>query len=950
MIHTSRFRIALPTYGMALITACVCILSSAAEVDEFKIKRPSEFAFTEKPTVIKKGDQATIQFTTKSFCDVTIAIEIEGGRIVRHLASGVLGENAPAPFQKGSLKQTVVWDGKDDEGRYVENVTALTARVSLGLKPRFERTLFWSPQKRVGISNRPLIAPAPEGVYVHEGEGVDILRLYDHEGNYLRTVYPFPSDKLKTVKGLDWKTFPQSGKQWPIKQGPKHHATLLTSGDSMLKSPGKYGAGGSTLAVHGNRIALSGLKLGRLATDGSSGPFDVRGPQTSFSKKDRKGKEVLFQPRSSAFSPDGKWLYVTGFPVEGYWFHGVCRVAYDAESDAKPEVFVGKMDIKAMGKGPNQFHAPTSLACDAKGRVYVTDFMNDRIQVFTPDAKLFKSIPLKKPALIQIHHKTQELYVFSYFQLSRHIPHTDRIKARFLRLGPVEDPKVRTECPLPLNGYTEHTGLRWDGFHYSMALDSYTEPATIWLVPGKPGTTEQLEILRGRGGDEAMARKSQMHLLIEKNGKLVQKRDFGTDIIKAVKRTKPQVHSKQRLFVHPLNHKLYVAEGDSGVNKSFKQLVEIDPATGQVKLVDLPLTAEDLCFGIDGLVYLRTDVHVVRYDFKTWREVPFDYGEEHIRVGFDGSVKTTSVVSCLVLPSKGRPAWFHMGGMGINKQGHLAVACFNRNRKEDRRAFSIDGSLSKKWASAGGRNYTPPIYPGRHLWGEVHVWDKHGKIIYEDAIPGLGVTDGVAIDEQDNLYALMSAERVYEGKPYFLPWTETWFKMAPKKGKLLATDRTQVPLPKEAQPKRSPDMQAPGVGKIWLEGKEWAYGGVGFGSRPGGCVCWHARASLDYFARSFVPEVDHFSIGVLDTNGNLITRIGTYGNVDEGKPLIAAGGPKDPQSIGGDEVALFHAAYVGTHTDRRLFISDAGNRRILSVKLGYHHEERVALKPAGLEK
>ncbi len=38
-----------------------------------------------------------------------------------------------------------------------------------------------------------------------------------------------------------------------------------------------------------------------------------------------------------------------------------------------------------------------------------------------------------------------------------------------------------------------------------------------------------------------------------------------------------------------------------------------------------------------------------------------------------------------------------------------------------------------------------------------------------------------------------------------------------------------------------------------------------------------------------------------------------------------------------------HASYVATHTDRRLFISDAGNSRIVSVKLGYYAEERVAL-------
>ena len=82
-----------------------------------------------------------------------------------------------------------------------------------------------------------------------------------------------------------------------------------------------------------------------------------------------------------------------------------------------------------------------------------------------------------------------------------------------------------------------------------------------------------------------------------------------------------------------------------------------------------------------------------------------------------------------------------------------------------------------------------------------------------------------------------------------------------------------------------------------------------------------------------------------DTNGNLILRVGRYGNVDDGQQL-AEGGPPHAHSIGGDEVSLFHACYVATHTDHRLFISDVGNGRLLSVRLDYHVNEIVPLKGA----
>ena len=43
-------------------------------------------------------------------------------------------------------------------------------------------------------------------------------------------------------------------------------------------------------------------------------------------------------------------------------------------------------------------------------------------------------------------------------------------------------------------------------------------------------------------------------------------------------------------------------------------------------------------------------------------------------------------------------------------------------------------------------------------------------------------------------------------------------------------------------------------------------------------------------------------------------------------------------------MGLFLPRFVATHSDRRLFIQDTGNARIVSVKLGYHAEEKVALK------
>ena len=210
-------------------------------------------------------------------------------------------------------------------------------------------------------------------------------------------------------------------------------------------------------------------------------------------------------------------------------------------------------------------------------------------------------------------------------------------------------------------------------------------------------------------------------------------------------------------------------------------------------------------------------------------------------------------------------------------------------------------------------------------------------------VPQERVRAHLGLDKDDNLYMLVCGNRVLDGKPYFLKWAETYVKARAGKIRAVSRGTAGIPIPpgKDGLPEQPPDLE-----NVWAEGAEWFYGGVGFAGWASGasCICWNARPALDLFARSFLPEIDHYSVAVLDTNGNLILRLGKYGNVEDGKPLVAAGGPANPRSIGGDEAALFHAASLGTHTDRRLYISDGGNARILSVKLDYHATERVALK------
>lgn len=141
------------------------------------------FEFVNKPTVRKAGSNWLITFTTKSECDVTVAVTDVDGKIVRHLASGVLGKNAPYPFKQSSLSQTIEWDGKDDNGNFV--TTECKVKVSLGLTAEFdkiEKQHLFSGIRGMGVDKEGELYVAmangilSESVHVFDRQGKMILQ------------------------------------------------------------------------------------------------------------------------------------------------------------------------------------------------------------------------------------------------------------------------------------------------------------------------------------------------------------------------------------------------------------------------------------------------------------------------------------------------------------------------------------------------------------------------------------------------------------------------------------------------------------------------------------------------------------------------------------------------------------------------------------------------------
>jgi hypothetical protein len=108
-------------------------------------------SFKRKPSVTGNGKDIKVAFEVSKNTDVAVAVLDSKGKIVRHLAAGMLGSNPPQPFKKDSLAQELAWDGKDDFGRPLP-AGAYRIRVSAGLKATLDHKIpitkdYWSSDK-----------------------------------------------------------------------------------------------------------------------------------------------------------------------------------------------------------------------------------------------------------------------------------------------------------------------------------------------------------------------------------------------------------------------------------------------------------------------------------------------------------------------------------------------------------------------------------------------------------------------------------------------------------------------------------------------------------------------------------------------------------------------------------------------------------------------------------
>ncbi|KKL94446.1 hypothetical protein LCGC14_1864580 [marine sediment metagenome] len=130
-------------------TAILTAVGLLAALSLTAAARAADVRFVKGPTVVKEGDSTKISFAVSSVTDVEVAILDADGKVIRHLAAGVLGAAKPPPAPlKAGLAQELTWDGKDDDGRQVLSPPkgkpakgAVKVRVRAGMTAKFGRTI-----------------------------------------------------------------------------------------------------------------------------------------------------------------------------------------------------------------------------------------------------------------------------------------------------------------------------------------------------------------------------------------------------------------------------------------------------------------------------------------------------------------------------------------------------------------------------------------------------------------------------------------------------------------------------------------------------------------------------------------------------------------------------------------------------------------------------------------
>lgn len=846
--------------------------------------------FATKPTARTEKEGVRIEFALKQPTDVAVLIENDKGKVVRHLVAGVVGEKAPPPLKSGTLAQSILWDGKDDQGKATP-AGSYTVRVGLGLEVSFERLIGYHPQW-LGSINALAVGKSGE-LFVLCSRGICVL---DRQGRYKRQIVPAPAgmrdEKLagrEPVKLADGMTFYRRG--YPLPGSYITSIAVAPNGDLLLPAAGRYAR-----------------KLIRVGADGSV-------PEGGFDKKLTALSDIGFL--YLACSPDGKVLYMSGAEA-GYMGDDAREVSYRQvvyrlwlDSDGPSEIFTG--DDENTGPPGFRVSRPKGLATDPEGFLYVCNYGRGDVAVYTPNGGMVRTIPVERPQQVAVHPSTGQVYVLAgkesgYRKYGYNYPARmhEAILYRFSREG-----KKELELKLDDAWMKTRDGVTRPEYRLRMAVDFSGRRPIVWIGVAYPGA-EYAKWVLSRIEDEGEKFSEPHEVCPKPEGVLTTSaRHMWLD--------------RERDIVY-VNHGSAQLDRFTGDGKALPPLKLRNPKTGK------KFNICEIAIGPEGMIYLLG-----------WRE--WGYRDNFVQ-RFDREGKP------LPLPAVGEDGikiWHAMkGGSGrstrgftVAPNGDIYVMYYDDKRPKELlppepwdRGFSMTVAVAHYGADGSLKN--PRLIAHLRRGGQGVRVDRAGNVYVGENIMPLGVSFprdfvGVLPDPLKRPYPARLADGSYDP---LLRHMGSVFKFGPQGGKVVGLpEGKEYPLAKRP----AGDLWRPAPAVQWylfhnqrlqVSGALWQYHGISpVPAQYQGvthverCVCLGARFDLDQFDRVFVPDALRHRVTVLDSCGNVVTRFGEYGNQDSAGPGIGLSEP----------------GWVAAAADR-VYIGDGGAYRIVKVKLGYASE------------
>jgi sugar lactone lactonase YvrE len=359
--------------------------------------------------------------------DVEVAILDSNGKVMRHLAAGVLGgEKDPPPPLKPGLAQVLEWDGKDDCGKPVKVPLSAGAsgeggfkvRVRAGMGVKFGKVFGTSPYTGVLSSHGPSdgVALAPDGsAYVKVASLVGTLhthkpwqlRKLDRKGEYVKTVLPYPPSTPRD-KAFGFRLVDAGDGQLTPRQLNPLDPVLFYFGDNIYRR-----------VVDGSVVFIASRRLTFVKVEG---PNAIRSVPIRGMKWTRSAVQV-------AFSPDGRYAY----------YSNAADIPYNPKSPAQmnkkfPPWRVYRQDLKAKGAPkpfydielpdwnqkkfwlPNAWNKKTWTAgidVDSRGHIFVCDQLNHEVIELSPEGKKLAASRVLWPDRVVAASKSETLYVIS---------------------------------------------------------------------------------------------------------------------------------------------------------------------------------------------------------------------------------------------------------------------------------------------------------------------------------------------------------------------------------------------------------------------------------------------------------------------------------------------------------------------------------------------------------